>query len=287
MGTNASYGGSGSTRWEAVREAWSGLGAGDGSPAPDTEKPVAPGDMPVPPDFQPSPALDALGEALAAALAVGLRPRPQRPPTLSSLLPRRRGTTGGGGASGGSTGSSTGSGRAPGRSRHLTREAARGGAAVGAAVAYRDRDAAALAEYGATLEQLDAMGPRQRNSAILNLVLGDAGHPDEAAVRVAALEQVKVITSAEGQNRSALEAIRAFIGQLVVQLGLVELRDQILAGTATKQDAKRRETRLRQWVASKIHNLDLAHYGTVTSRDCHTAAYRMAGDALRLMGRRP
>lgn len=292
MGTNASYGGSSSKSWDAVREAWSGLGAGDSPSSEDgapPAPPVAPGDVQLPLDYQPPPALDTLGEALATALAIGLSRRPHNPPSLSSLLPRRRPGAGGGagGAAGStSTGSSEGSGRSPARSRQVTREAARGGAAVGAAVAYRDRDAAALAEYGASLDDLDALGPRQRNNAILNLVLGDAGHPDEAAVRVAALEQVKVLTSPEGQNRSALEAIRAFIGQLVVQMGLVELRDQILAGTTTKHDAKRRETSLRQWVASKIHNLDLAPYGNVTSRDCHAAAFRMATDALRLMGKK-
>ena len=288
MGTNASYGGSNSKRWDAVREAWSGLGTGDSQPSGDTGPPTPPGDVPLPLDYQPPAALDKLGEALAAALAIGLSRRPQTPPSLSSLLPRRRPGAGGGAAGAGgttSTGGSEGSGRSPARSRQVTREAARGGAAVGAAVAYRDRDAAALAEYGASLDELDALGPRQRNNAILNLVLGDAGHPDEAAVRIAALEQVKVLTSPEGQSRSALEAIRAFIGQLVVQLGLVELRDQILAGTTNKQDAKRRETSLRQWVASKIHNLDLAPYGTVTARDCHVAAFKMAADALRLMGK--
>jgi hypothetical protein len=292
MGTNTSYGGSSSKSWDAMREAWSGLGAGDSQPTGDGTPPAPPGDVQLPLNYQPPPALDILGEALATALAMGLTRRPQNPPSLSSLLPRRRPGAGGGaggvtGATGStSTGSTDGSGKSPGRSRRVTREAARGGAAVGAAVAYRDRDAAALAQYGASLDELDALGPRQRNNAILNLVLGDAGHPDEAAVRVAALEQVKVLTSPEGQNRSALEAIRAFIGQLVVQMGLVELKDQYLAGTTTKHEVKRRETSLRQWVASKIHNLDLAPYGSVTSRDCHAAAFRMAADALRLMGKK-
>ena len=291
MGTNVSYGGSTGKDWRAVRERWTGLAdsdlpaaAGDGAAGN-----PPPGDVPLPADFQPSPSLDALGQALADALGRGLPRRPAFDIPLSSLLPRRRGGAGssGGGAGGGAGGSSGNAGRTSGRSRQqIPKQAARGGAAIGAAVAYRDRDAAALGEYGITLAQLDAMGPRQRNNAILDLVLGEAGHPDEAAVRAAALEQIKVLTSPEGAARTAVEAVRAFIGQLVVQIGLVELRDQILAKTTSKSEAKRRETSLRQWVASKVHHLDLAKYGAVSARDCHQVAFRMASDALRLMRRK-
>lgn len=288
MGTNASYGGSTGKDWTAVRQQWTGLGgadlpASDGKPQDDT----APGDVPVPPDFQPSPGLEALGQALADALGRGLPRNPNSDVPLTSLLPRRRGGDGGGGGGGAGAaggGSSGNAGRGSGRTRQqIPQQAARGGAAIGAAIAYRDRDAAALGDYGVTLAELDAMGPRQRNNAILDLVLGDAGHPDEAAVRAAALEQVKVLTSGQATDRTAAEAVRAFIGQLVVQVGLVELKDQILAKTTSRSEAKRRETSLRQWVASKVRTLDLAKYGSVTSRDCHKVASRMASDALKLM----
>lgn len=288
MGTNTSYGGSNSKDWQTVRQLWTGLGGSDlPTPPPTDDQPsdTPPGDIPLPPDFQPSPALDALGEALADALGRGLPRTPNYDVPLSSLMPRRRGAGGGGGGAGGAgTGQSGNAGRSAGRSRQqIPKQAARGGAAIGAAVAYRDRDAAALGEYGITLDELDAMGPRQRNNAILDFVLGDAGHPDEAALRSASLEQIKVLTSPEGVGRTAVEAVRAFIGQFVVQIGLVELRDQLQAGTASRAEVKRRETSLKQWVASKIHSLNLAKYGTVTATDCHKAASRMASDALKLM----
>ena len=287
MGTNASYGGSDSADWSTVRDLWNDLDGSDLAPPPTESSDTAPpGEVSLPSDFQPSAALEALGQALANAL------RPSAgttsvSPSLASLLPQRRGGGGGGGGGGRVSGSSRDSTRPGGRTRRqVPQQAARGGAAIGAAVAYRDRDAAALGEYGTTLAALDAMTPRQRNNAILELVLGDAGHPDEAAVRATALEQIKVIAGPEGVGRSAAEAVRSFIGELVVRLGLVELRDQILAGTTTKSEAKRRETSLRQWVASKVHHLDLAKYGTVSSRECHKVAFRMASDALRLMGKK-
>lgn len=290
MGTNTSYGGSSSRDWQTVRQLWTGLGADDLPPDPSDSpppNPPPPGDVPVPSDFDPSPPLDALGQALADALARRLPPNRLSDVSLPSLLPRR-GTSGGGGGGVGSgaggIGTSGNTGRSSGRSRQaVPTQAARGGAAIGAAVAYRDRDAATLADYGTSLDVLEAMNPRQRNNAILNLILGDAGHPDEAAVRAAALEQVKVLTGPDGAERTAAEAIRAFVGELVVHLGLVELRDQILAGTTSKQEARRRETSLRQWVASKVHHLNLAAYGAVSARDCHKAAFRMAKDALKLM----
>ena len=293
MGTNVSYGGSSSREWNAFRELWTGLGEVDLPAAPATVSPAdaPPGDVPPPGDFLPSPSLDALGQALAQALGRGLPRGPAG--ALGLVLPRRGpggggagGAGGAGGGGGGGGGSARNSGRKAGGDRQVLRQAERGGAAIGAATAYRDRDDAALGAFGTSLAALDAMSPRQRNNAILNLVLGDAGHPDEAAVRTAALEQVKVLTGADGQRRTAAEALRAFIGQLVVQIGLVELRDQILAGATTKDEARRKETGLKQWAASKVHGLNLAKYGTVSSLDCHKAARDMARDALRLMGRK-
>lgn len=281
MGTNAAYGGSSSKRWTKVRDAWEGLPPSLLPTAPTGDGDGAPGDVPIPPNYAPPPELDRLGQALIDALARTL-PAPSAPsPSLASLLARRSG--GGGQGGGGGSGSSGNTGRASGRGRQVSLQAARGGAAIGAAAAYRDRDAAALAEYSITLEELDALSPRMRAARILDLVLGEAGHPDEAAVRAAALEQIKALSSEEGRTRTALSAVRAFVGDLVVRLGLVELRNQIHAGTTSFQDARRRENALKQWVASKVRTMNLAVYGTVTARECHSVAFQMARDALRLL----
>ena len=88
-------------------------------------------------------------------------------------------------------------------------------------------DAAALAGYGLTLEELDALSPRMRCARILDVAIGQAGHPDEQAMRQASLEQIKVLLAngPESGTISELEAIRNFIGELTVRLGLIELRD--------------------------------------------------------------
>ncbi len=287
MGTNDAYGGSNSSAWNDFRRAWADTDAppaGSGTDALPADG--IPHEPPTPPDVPP-PGLDALGAALGAALLGGI-PNTSVP-TLASLLPRRHGHHASGGAGGGgATGTPGTPGRAGGRSgRHLQQQAARGGAAIGAATAYRQRDAAGLLRYGITLEELDALTPRMRCARLLDLVLGEAGHPDEAAVRKAAAQQVKKILSSDESPPSAVESVRDLIGEMTLQIGLVELRDQILANQTTGQDATRKERGLRQWIAAKIRALDLAKYGTVTPSDCHRAAHMMIRDALRLIAPRP
>ena len=167
----------------------------------------------------------------------------------------------------------------------MTSQAARGGSAIGAAAAYRDRDSATLAGYGLTLEELDELSPRMRCARILDIAIGQAGHPDEQAMRQASLEQIKALLAADPDvsRISGLEAIRNFIGELTVRLGLIELRDQILANSVTAKQAHQRETGLRHWVKAKINRLDLGRYGTVTTRDFHQVARQMSADVLRLL----
>lgn len=282
MGTNDAYGGSSSSSWSDFRQAWAdagGFSVGNADSEPGEQGPGQPGEPPgVPPD-----ALEALGAALSTALLGGTAGT-TAPPTLASLLPRRYGHARSGTGTGSAVGAPGTPGRAGGRSgRQLQQLAARGGAAVGAATAYRERNGAGLLQYGITLEELDALTPRMRCARLLDLVLGDAGHPDEAAVRKAAAQQVKRILNPEESPPSAVESVRDLIGEMTMQIGLVELRDQILASQTTGQDATRKERGLRQWIAAKIRALDLGKYGTVTSTDCHRAAHVMIRDALRLL----
>ncbi len=167
----------------------------------------------------------------------------------------------------------------------MTSQAARGGSAIGAAAAYRDRDAAALAGYGLTLEGLDALSPRMRCARILEVAIGQAGHPDEQAMRDASVAQVKALISGtpEAANISPLEAVRDFIGELTVRLGLIELRDQYLAKAMTATESRTREKGLRHWVRAKISRLDLGKYGGVSTTELHQVARQMSADVLRLL----
>jgi hypothetical protein len=284
VGTSGAYGGSSSTAWTAVRDAWSALNDDEAGASEAEGEPadISGGD----PDGQPTPqspsAYDELGRALSQALGAGRAPAAT--PSLSALLPgggKGGANRGGGSASGGVGGYSGRSGTRT--SRVGAQQAARGGAAVGAAYAYRARDGAALGQYGVSLAELDSLSVRMRCARLLDLVLGDAGHPDEAAVRRAAAQQLKRILDPALEPPSAVEAVRDLVGEITLQLGLVELRDQILAGSATAEAATKKENGLRSWIRAKLRGLNLGKYGTITSTDCHRAAYSLWRDAQRLL----
>lgn len=281
MGTNGAFGGSGAAAWDQARAQWTSLGSssGGGSGTADADDTAPAGS---------DSAYDPLISAIAGAL-IGEDPDARRPsvPTypLSATLPRRGGGRGGAGGGGGIGGTGDGGGGSSSGGRRVTSQAARGGSAIGAAAAYRDRDAATLAGYGLTLEDLDALSPRMRYARILDVAIGQAGHPDEQAMRQASLEQIKALLAGgpEAASIPGLVAIRDFIGELTIRLGLIELRDQILANTATAKQAHQRETGLRQWVKAKVSRLDLGRYGTVSTRDFHQVARQMSADVLRLL----
>lgn len=281
MGTNGAFGGSGAAAWDQARAQWTSLGSssGGGSGTADADDTAPAGS---------DSAYDPLISAIAGAL-IGEDPDARRPsvPTypLSATLPRRGGGRGGAGGGGGIGGTGGGGGGSSSGGRRVTSQAARGGSAIGAAAAYRDRDAATLAGYGLTLEDLDALSPRMRYARILDVAIGQAGHPDEQAMRQASLEQIKALLAGgpEAASIPGLVAIRDFIGELTIRLGLIELRDQILANTATAKQAHQRETGLRQWVKAKVSRLDLGRYGTVSTRDFHQVARQMSADVLRLL----
>lgn len=282
MGTNQAFGGSGSADWNRVREEWAGLGSADSG----TGAGGNPGEPPAdPPGLPDEKAYDALLAAIAQAL-LGEDKDARRPAVpsvpLSAVLPRRGrgGGTGGGGGNGG-----TGAGGSSSGARRVTDQAARGGSAIGAAAAYRDRDAAALAAYGLTLEELDALSPRMRCARILDVAIGQAGHPDEQAMREASVAQVKALVSGstDAASISPLESVRTFIAELTVRLGLIELRDQYLAQAVTAAESLAREKGMRQWVSAKVARLDLARYGRVSTTEIHQAARQMSADVLRLL----
>jgi hypothetical protein len=292
VGTSGTYGGSGSQAWRDVRELWTEFNpdplASPPAPPPSTEAFPPPQTPPPTPAAGPAAATgaDLLGAALANAL-LGRKVSTTDPATISlaSIRPHR-GAGGGGGAGGaGGGGTSSRAGGGTGSRRSTLTLAARGGAAIGAAQAYRDRDQAALTEFGISLADLDAMSPRQRCAAILDAVLGEAAHPDEQAIRSAAIEEVKKIMNSPAAP-SALESVRSFVGNLAVQIGLVELRKNIQSGATSPADALRKERGLKQWVTSKIRTLDLTLYGTVPSVRLHQVAFAMARSALRLMAAR-
>lgn len=282
MGTNAAYGGSGKKAWQDAREQWVGAatspGGGDTGSDGTSDQDSA----------ETSP-YDPLVQAIATAL-IGDDPDARLPHVpqvpIQSTLPARRGS--GGGAGGGGVGGVRGTGRRVSGSttvgRRVTSQSARGANAIAAAAAYRDRDVSALASFGLTLAELDGLSIRQRYNRILEVAIGEAGHPDEMAMRRAALEQVKAILSTDpDQAPGALEAVRSFIGELTIQIGLVELSDQYRTERMTPIQAEQAEAGLRSWAAAKVKRLDLAAYGVVSTEQLHQVARQMSVDVLRLL----
>jgi len=293
MGTCGAYGGSDSAAWNRVREHWGGLGAAsgdEGSGAGIAGGAADPSADPVEDAGDGSARYDRLVSAIAAALLgedADARRRVVPPAPLRSVLARHGGGRGGG-SGGGSSGGVGPRGGGSGSGRRITSQAGRGGAAIGAAAAYRDRDAAALAEYGLTLDELDALTPRMRCARILDVAIGQAGHPDEQAMREASLAQIKALMSGDaGASVSPVEAVRDFIAELSIRLGLIELRDQILTNATSVAQSRQREKGLRQWVKAKVAGRDLARYGQVSTGQLHQLARQMSADVLRLLRGRP
>lgn len=290
MGTNDAFGGSGSADWDHVREEWASLdlpsAAGDAAGDGNADATPGNGSPPEAPPGAGDPAFDPLIAAIAQAL-IGEDKDVRRPVVpsfpLSAVLPSRGGSRSGGGGAG--SGVSRGGGGSSSGGRRVTAQAARGGSAIGAAAAYRDRDGAVLAGYGLSLEELDALSPRMRCSRILDAAIGQAGHPDEQAMRDASVAQVKALVSGtpEAANISPLESVRNFVGELTIRLGLIELRDQYLAKTVTAAESRTREKGLRQWVRAKMARLDLGKYGRVLTAELHQVARQMSADVLRLL----
>lgn len=223
MGTSGSYGGSGSANWQNARQGFDGLGGGGGTggdPGLDTAPPA--------PDGQ-QPDSDTAAAAVAAAIAAALLaqdPQARRPTNsapLSTLLPRSRGG-GSGGGGGGTTGRSGTHGRTGGGSRRqVISGARRGGAAIGGAYALRSGDAAGLRELGLDLGQLSQLSPRLQLAKIIDATIGEAGHPDDYALKRATIEHLKTVLLAETPPPPEV-SIRNFVAEWIFQQSLVELQ---------------------------------------------------------------
>lgn len=284
MGTSGSYGGSSSSAWSQARQR---LAAVDPNPAEQTPAAAGePGLEPEPGDAGGGAAGAADNDAAVAAAAIAsalMRDEPAlrapRPPSYSmpDLLPRQRG--GGGGRRQGVT-------RAAGRMgthsrRRTTRNIQRGAAAIAAGYALRNRDRDGLHDLGLDLEELEGLGPRQQCDRILRAVLGDEGHPDEHALRRAALEQVKTMIM-NSEPPSVQDVIKDFIANFVMEQGLVELRAQRSAGLDPAEVAAK-EGRVRRWIRARVRHIRVPGVGRMSVRQIIDTAASIAQAAMRLI----
>jgi hypothetical protein len=286
MGTSDAYGGSSAGRWQTARDGFADLGTETvASPTgqPDGDRPSAPlGDTAPPSDDA------AVAAAALAAALLGDDPDTRRPSVtfpVSTLLPRRSGggRDGGGGGGGDRAGSRSAAGRAgTGSRRGVVRGAARGAAAIGGAYALRAGDAAGLRDLDLDLDELAALPPRTQCARILDAVLGDAGHPDDHALRRATAEHLKNILLAATPPPPE-DTIRGFLAEWIFQLGLVELRAQAAAGRLIPQQAARAERRLRDWLVRRIRGVRLPRFGRLSVQAFSDIAGKVTAETLRLV----
>jgi hypothetical protein len=274
MGTSGSYGGSGSAEWSAAHDAFDALPAtGTGfAHAPDTA------DLP---DSQQQ-LLDDVVQALATALNKDDADRATVPAggyPLSALLAPARGSGGGGGGTGGAAGP----GRIGGGSqRQVLKGSSRGAAALAGAYALRNGDAAQLRELGLDFTELNSLPRRTQISRILQAVLGDAGHPDEAALRRATVKHVKdVLLAAEPPTPE--DSLRGLVAEWIYELGLVELQSQKADDSLTPEEAVRKQGWLRSWLQRKVRHIPVPDTRRMTVKEFTATAARVTREALRIL----
>jgi hypothetical protein len=277
MGTSGSYGGSSAAGWGNARQAYEHMAdPGDGAAAAAGEGGEGAQD-------ETGPTAADVAAAIAQALwdedLQVRRPTPPAYPT-GSLLPRRPGGGGGGGGGRGSTGTS---GRVGGRSsRQVAKGAQRGGAAVAAAYALRRGDTAALAQHGLDLAELAGLDVFTQSARILDAVLGEAGHPDERALRKASLEQVKEILRAE-EEPTPVEMLRGLAAAFVFELGIIELRAQRKGGAISAEEARRKEIEIRAYIVTCARGIPDTFGPVVTDEQFREVAGRLATNTLRVL----
>ena len=272
MGTSGSYGGSGSAEWSAAHDAFDALpGVGTG-----------PADTLDLPDGQQF--LDDVVQALATALSKddadhGTVPAGGYP--LSALIATARGSGGGGG--GGGAGGAAGPGRIGGGSqRQVLKGSSRGAAALAGAYALRNGDAAQLRELGLDFRELSSLPRRTQISRILQAVLGDAGHPDEAALRRATVKHVKDVLLAV-EPPTPEDSLRGLVAEWIYELGLVELQSQKASDNLTPEEAVRKQGWLRSWLQRRVRHVSVPDTRRMTVKEFTATAARVTREALRIL----
>jgi hypothetical protein len=282
MGTSGAYGGSTRQDWNRAHDLLAELPSGSDAGSDGQGQ-------------TEDPAIAELWATIADALAgedpslVGPAPTDTTFP-LADLLPGprgARGASGGGGGGGRRGGSVRGETRSAGRrgsgsSRTIRRGAARGGAALGAAYALRQGDAEALAEVGLNLDELRALSPTRQCMRILDTVLGESGHPDEHALRLAAAASIKEVLQSD-QPPEEIDSLRGLVESFVFQIALVELQSELISGGITSPEAARRESRMRRWIERRVQLVQFPTRGRLPVSRFREAAAGLAQEAIRIL----
>lgn len=225
MGTSGAYGGSGSASWHDAHDLYQQATSSPtpGSPGPSTAQ-------------------------LVTALANALRRANRHPSTDVSTYSAANTTRVRGSNADGYTRSRTSGGSTGG----FARRAARGAAAVGGARAYRARDEQALVELGLDLAALDALpSDRDRCVAIADALLGAPAHPDDAALKAAAIQTMMDALRTKDELTSD-QLIESFMANLTYEQVLVELTSQRRTTAVSAAQAAKTEKRIKKYIRASV-----------------------------------
>ncbi|PAK25903.1 hypothetical protein CJD44_13760 [Streptomyces sp. alain-838] len=180
-------------------------------------------------------------------------------------------------------GGAAGPGRIGGGSqRQVLKGSSRGAAALAGAYALRNGDAAQLRELGLDFRVLSSLPRRTQISRILQAVLGDAGHPDEAALRRATVKHVKDVLLAV-EPPTPEDSLRGLVAEWIYELGLVELQSQKASDNLTPEEAVRKQGWLRSWLQRRVRHISVPDTRRMTVKEFTATAARVTREALRIL----
>ena len=147
--------------------------------------------------------------------------------------------------------SAGGHGREDGSTPPFTRHAARGALVLAAVDAVDSGDTAVLEELGLDASSLAGLSGRELFVALIDKILGPAGHPDDQAV---ARSVLATLTSAP-DGASLKDRIANFVSVLAWQIAAVQLSASIELRSRARGAIRTLEAKMKRWIAGKVNRI--------------------------------
>jgi len=185
------------------------------------------------------------------------------------------------GRSAGSGASSSGDGRDRGPAP-LARQAARGSLVLDALASIQIGEVPHLVEYGLDFSSLEGLAGRELFTKLINLVLGPASHPEDAAMQHALVATMRM--GADEGDVPLSETIGRFVTELAwrstaVQLSTSNRRLNVLGNALADL-----EQRVRTYIGGKVRQVT-GQLVDATPQNVADFASKLAAKALRVFGK--
>lgn len=259
MGTSSSYKGSSSASWKNARDRFNEVDSNSGE------------------NTDVSSTANAIGNALSNDLPIKI----SISFSISSLS--ARGGSGGGGGAGAGGSRERQNGRAGSKSvRQPLRGAARGATAIRAAFDLLNGNRAELDKLGLNLDELQGLGPQEQCARIVDVIIGDANHPDDAALKRAVIEHLKNILLPD-EAPSIEDTVKSFVGEWIFQLALVELRAESNQEAVNAADIRQKENKLKDWLRVRMKQMSFPDAENLSAQKLANATAKLTSQAIALL----